>query len=144
MFQDIYKCEQLEATRKTIQGIPERARLEATDQANSSAKRVSENPGDAQELPELDIELITLVLPDESSQYLIYTYNCAAVVSCVISHVTRSYCGAFVFLILLSVSCLLFTLILESFSKEYIRIRIYDVSNFPWHLKKCLHCASLE
>ena len=76
-------------------------------------------------LPELDIELITLVLPDESSQYLIYTYNCATFVSCVISHVTRSYCDAFVFLILVSVSCLLFTLILGSFSEEYIRIRVY-------------------
>ena len=76
-------------------------------------------------LPELDIELITLVLPAESNQYLIYTYNCATFVSRVISHVTRSYCDAFVFLILVSVSCLLFILILGSFSEEYIRIRVY-------------------
>ena len=50
-----------------FQGIPERARFEATDQAYSNAKRVPENPRRVQVSPELDIELITLVSPDESS-----------------------------------------------------------------------------
>ena len=118
-----------------FQGIPERARFEATDQANPNAKRVSENPGDAQVLPELDIELITLVLPDESSQYLIYTYNCATFVSRVISYVTRSYCGAFVFLIFVSVSCLSFTSILGTCFEECVfEFAFMMLLNFPWRL----------
>ena len=53
--------------RNTFQGIPKRARLEATGQTYSNAKRVPENPRRVQVSPELDIELITLMSPDESS-----------------------------------------------------------------------------
>ena len=79
VFQDVRVGKQFESTQTTdarfkelqsqnmFQGIPERSRFEATDQAYSNAKRVLENPRRVQVSPELDIELITLVLPDESS-----------------------------------------------------------------------------
>ena len=53
--------------RNMLQGIPERGRFKATDREYSNAKCVLENPRRVQVSPELDIELITLVPPDESS-----------------------------------------------------------------------------